>query len=221
MVTDNGTWLENLLENNGYSNQFLLIKVVNTVLKQNSLKSVLTWTNTGLSSKHREKPYQSILNGIEDYCDNHEDIFFDDDILEIFNGNYGKYDLIIIESYKLFTPLESNVSDENYDEVLNKILNNHLSKDGKLIILDKENLISGFPDKSNPYSDFGDFHCNDFRLENSNKLEASIAIDYNNSILILNRTKSEQTLIYNFEICLLYTSPSPRDRTRSRMPSSA
>ena len=25
----------------------------------------------------------------------------------------------------------------------------------------------------------------------------------------------------NFEACLLYTSPSPRDRTRSRMPSSA
>ena len=25
----------------------------------------------------------------------------------------------------------------------------------------------------------------------------------------------------NNEICLLYTSPSPRDRTRSRMPSSA
>ena len=24
-----------------------------------------------------------------------------------------------------------------------------------------------------------------------------------------------------FELCLLYTSPSPRDRTRSRMPSSA
>ena len=26
---------------------------------------------------------------------------------------------------------------------------------------------------------------------------------------------------YNFGTCLLYTSPSPRDRTRSRMPSSA
>ena len=25
----------------------------------------------------------------------------------------------------------------------------------------------------------------------------------------------------NIEVCLLYTSPSPRDRTRSRMPSSA
>ena len=27
--------------------------------------------------------------------------------------------------------------------------------------------------------------------------------------------------IKNYYICLLYTSPSPRDRTRSRMPSSA
>ena len=27
--------------------------------------------------------------------------------------------------------------------------------------------------------------------------------------------------INQYEICLLYTSPSPRDRTRSRMPSSA
>ena len=25
----------------------------------------------------------------------------------------------------------------------------------------------------------------------------------------------------NYKLCLLYTSPSPRDRTRSRMPSSA
>ena len=29
------------------------------------------------------------------------------------------------------------------------------------------------------------------------------------------------TDIFNNNICLLYTSPSPRDRTRSRMPSSA
>ena len=28
-------------------------------------------------------------------------------------------------------------------------------------------------------------------------------------------------LLHNSQICLLYTSPSPRDRTRSRMPSSA
>ena len=30
-----------------------------------------------------------------------------------------------------------------------------------------------------------------------------------------------QKLSEAFKICLLYTSPSPRDRTRSRMPSSA
>ena len=28
-------------------------------------------------------------------------------------------------------------------------------------------------------------------------------------------------LDYGYSVCLLYTSPSPRDRTRSRMPSSA
>ena len=28
-------------------------------------------------------------------------------------------------------------------------------------------------------------------------------------------------IVEQFHVCLLYTSPSPRDRTRSRMPSSA
>ena len=37
---------------------------------------------------------------------------------------------------------------------------------------------------------------------------------------ILGRTPNfTETAIYS--VCLLYTSPSPRDRTRSRMPSSA
>ena len=31
----------------------------------------------------------------------------------------------------------------------------------------------------------------------------------------------EAYLIEEYPVCLLYTSPSPRDRTRSRMPSSA
>ena len=31
----------------------------------------------------------------------------------------------------------------------------------------------------------------------------------------------DDILPYHYRICLLYTSPSPRDRTRSRMPSSA
>ena len=35
------------------------------------------------------------------------------------------------------------------------------------------------------------------------------------------RLKSEKNEHGHHDICLLYTSPSPRDRTRSRMPSSA
>ena len=50
------------------------------------------------------------------------------------------------------------------------------------------------------------------------------------SILVTNNTSNTPTLSLDvldssasaeFTICLLYTSPSPRDRTRSRMPSSA
>ena len=33
--------------------------------------------------------------------------------------------------------------------------------------------------------------------------------------------KVHESLLKKLESCLLYTSPSPRDRTRSRMPSSA
>ena len=39
--------------------------------------------------------------------------------------------------------------------------------------------------------------------------------------LLLVVTSSTGFLIYLSNVCLLYTSPSPRDRTRSRMPSSA
>ena len=34
-------------------------------------------------------------------------------------------------------------------------------------------------------------------------------------------TKAMGGTMHSMDICLLYTSPSPRDRTRSRMPSSA
>ena len=39
--------------------------------------------------------------------------------------------------------------------------------------------------------------------------------------LILKNTEKEKKICTLFVTCLLYTSPSPRDRTRSRMPSSA
>eukprot|EP00657_Telonema_sp_P-1_P007306 TRINITY_DN27095_c0_g1_i1.p1 TRINITY_DN27095_c0_g1~~TRINITY_DN27095_c0_g1_i1.p1 ORF type:complete len:172 (-),score=84.03 TRINITY_DN27095_c0_g1_i1:142-657(-) len=40
-------------------------------------------------------------------------------------------------------------------------------------------------------------------------------------IVVVNIARSEAEAETQFSTCLLYTSPSPRDRTRSRMPSSA
>ena len=46
---------------------------------------------------------------------------------------------------------------------------------------------------------------------------------YADRIMMIAQTEEaeHQTLDDPFDSCLLYTSPSPRDRTRSRMPSSA
>ena len=38
---------------------------------------------------------------------------------------------------------------------------------------------------------------------------------------IISKIKKKFNIIISLDTCLLYTSPSPRDRTRSRMPSSA
>ena len=60
--------------------------------------------------------------------------------------------------------------------------------------------------------------------------EADNILDFSLSSLILEGPKEQLDLTENtqpaiflvgYSICLLYTSPSPRDRTRSRMPSSA
>ena len=53
-------------------------------------------------------------------------------------------------------------------------------------------------------------------IANVKRSEASDSLQRNKLDLI--RSLDEKTLAY---LCLLYTSPSPRDRTRSRMPSSA
>ena len=66
------------------------------------------------------------------------------------------------------------------------------------------------------------------------QLRAFQAVDENRSVLVAAPTSSGKTLVAEYAIakaleegqsvvytCLLYTSPSPRDATLSRMPSSA
>ena len=45
--------------------------------------------------------------------------------------------------------------------------------------------------------------------------------NYNIKFMSINEFIDKYTFSYDNKTCLLYTSPSPRDRTRSRMPSSA
>src|SRR5664280_216061 len=49
----------------------------------------------------------------------------------------------------------------------------------------------------------------------------SEGMSYGMMIAVQMNKKAEFDAIWNYAMCLLYTSPSPRDRTRSRMPSSA
>ena len=51
----------------------------------------------------------------------------------------------------------------------------------------------------------------------------SFGICYNNTkeVKFIIKNSADATTSALFKVCLLYTSPSPRDRTRSRMPSSA
>ena len=58
-------------------------------------------------------------------------------------------------------------------------------------------------------------------------MDRNSAEGYSNNQIVIRDASAEDALaimhIWNANIssCLLYTSPSPRDRTRSRMPSSA
>ena len=50
--------------------------------------------------------------------------------------------------------------------------------------------------------------------------DAAVA-DLEGCLQRLQRARQAKTTLAHLPACLLYTSPSPRDRTRSRMPSSA
>ena len=51
--------------------------------------------------------------------------------------------------------------------------------------------------------------------------KASQVAEGTNGLALIRRTKRLSTVFNNAQTCLLYTSPSPRDKRQSRMPSSA
>ena len=65
------------------------------------------------------------------------------------------------------------------------------------------------------------------RLRGKHKAEFTPHVDTGDYIIIVNAKdvkvtgNKAQDKMYHFHTCLLYTSPSPRDKRQSRMPSSA
>ena len=62
-----------------------------------------------------------------------------------------------------------------------------------------------------PYEGRKQVELAQYGIDAYNLLDGESAVDYYRGT----------TIFEEYENCLLYTSPSPRDRTRSRMPSSA
>ena len=60
-------------------------------------------------------------------------------------------------------------------------------------------------------------------IKNISELDVDTDLDRNDFLEIVEKTVADRKLKYRegVEVCLLYTSPSPRDRQKSRMPSSA
>ena len=93
------------------------------------------------------------------------------------------------------------------------------------ICLSAKNIVPLYRKKSikmakyiNPYTDFG------FKKLFGEEGNKALLVDFLNQLLPTHHQIKDLTFL-NVEAlpdsCLLYTSPSPRDRTRSRMPSSA
>ena len=99
----------------------------------------------------------------------------------------------------------------------------------KFVYSDNNSLSVIFHDNELLIGVVGEFNKNLKELE---KITATSLYSRGNSILIKSNPEKNEIVknaikflanqfINNGSICLLYTSPSPRDRTRSRMPSSA
>ena len=56
---------------------------------------------------------------------------------------------------------------------------------------------------------------------NGDGLDDIVTLNFGSRLFIQYQTPEPSRPFVRYEVCLLYTSPSPRDRTRSRMPSSA
>ena len=87
----------------------------------------------------------------------------------------------------------------------------------QIISPDRGFVVGGVPKLKRSYLDWGVYHDNDKTI----KTYAAFKRTLKNINTILNNGKQTQLDEWLVYLCLLYTSPSPRDQRGSRMPSSA
>ena len=98
---------------------------------------------------------------------------------------------------------------------------NETVRDSSFVIADDvQDYYEGSYKNGEPYKGYfkvGDNEIYQINFYDKGKLIYQYSYDF---LKYLQHTEDE-AYSYNDKVCLLYTSPSPRDRTRSRMPSSA
>ena len=111
----NQIWLDDLIEEDKFSVEFYLRKVIDTVVEHNPIKSVLNWTDFYIDGYKNRK-------GFNDKCILYEREFLDT-FTDLFNGTHKKYDLVFITSEELFfnSSVEDIFENEDYDKILNEI----------------------------------------------------------------------------------------------------
>ena len=81
-------------------------------------------------------------------------------------------------------------------------------------------LLMNKPNANSPYKAFYYYYRNQLQAVRSGDWKLFLELDQLQANLT-GKTKQSEAKLFNLKTCLLYTSPSPRDATLSRMPSSA
>ena len=102
-----------------------------------------------------------------------------------------------------------------YDDVWSKVFSNHQLRD-YLFKLNSCNVMKDFEFKYQTSDEF-----NDSTPSVKDSIELSVLHIRSLNAKCTQLCQLLQLVNIQFDICLLYTSPSPRDRQKSRMPSSA
>ena len=136
---------------------------------------------------------------------------FDQDTLNIYNEQLCQYGNPIFEKRKSFIETFAPIFQERYEAISGGTEKVSLSYASKLSDSPLEHLLTNAPAKDRvlQYSSVG-IHKDDLQFEINGY-----------PVKKFGSQGQQKSFLIALKFCLLYTSPSPRDRQKSRMPSSA